>query len=333
MADRAPARPIFYYLYGDNPFAIEEAVLNMRAQLRDQSDATLNHDRFSGRDLSFGSLREAATSAPFLGQRRLIEVRDGEELLRRKEQRQTLLALLDQLPETTALVLIHELDLSRRQALDRFQQSSELLQWIEANPGRGFEKLFRAAQGPAFATWLMEQIQQLGGSIEESAARLLGEYVNDDPYLAHQEARKLLDFTDRARPITRQDVELQTPFYSQSDVFAMVDALGQRRLKAALGHLHRLLADEDPRYAFAMIVRQFRMLLIARAALDRGRDPAGALNAHPFVIRKVTAQAGNFDLVRLKTVYRRLFQLDFESKTGRADLESALDRLIVDLAQ
>lgn len=327
---QAPPK-VFYYFYGDNPFAMEAALQSMRAQLHEKSDATLNHDRFNARDLSFGSLQEAASSAPFLGERRLIEVHDGGELLRRKEQRQAFLELIEKLPETTALVVVHELDLSRRRALDKFQQGSEILEWVAANKDRAFERLFQLPRGGAFAGWLMKHVADMGGTIEEDAARLLGEYVNDDPYLAHQEALKLLDYTDRSRSITCQDVELQTPFYSQSDVFAMVDALGQRRLKEALGHLHRLLADEDSRYAFAMIVRQFRMLLIARSALDRGQDTAQALDAHPFVVRKVTTQAGNFDLERLERVYRRLFRIDIDSKTGQADLETELDCLIVDL--
>lgn len=333
MAEGQAPPKIFYYFYGDNPFAMEGALQRMRAQLEGKSDTTLNHNRFSARDLSFGSLVETATTAPFLGQRRLIEVHDAGEMLRRKDQREAFLDLLDNLPQTTALVLVHELDLSRGHALNKFQQGSELLQWISAHKDRAFEKLFQLPQGSALAGWLVKHVEDLDGTIDQDAARLLGEYVNGDPYLAHQEALKLLDFTDRARPINRQDVELQTPFYSQSDVFAMVDALGQRGLSEALGHLHRLLADEDPRYAFAMIVRQFRMLLIARSAIDTGQDTGQALDAHPFVVRKVTAQADNFDLQRLERVYRRLFQIDIDSKTGQADLETELDRLIVDLAQ
>lgn len=333
MPDQRDPRKVFYYLYGDNPFAIELALQHMRAQLHEQADATLNHDRFDGRDLVFGSLHEAATSAPFLGQRRLIEIHEGGEILRRKDQRQQFLELLDHLPSTTALVMIHVLEIRNQRDLQRFQKSSDLLRWVDRNPNRGFQKLFLVPHDRAFAAWILEHVENLGGSIGEGAAQLLGEYVNDDPYLAHQEALKLLDYTDRTRRITRQDVEQLTPFYSQGDVFAMVDAVGQRQLKSALEHLHRLLAEEDPRYAYAMILRQFRMILLARSSLDRGVDPADGLRAHPFVIRKVTRQARNFDLLQLNAVYHRLFKLDVDSKIGKADLESELDRLVVDLAQ
>lgn len=333
MTDGSGSRPVFYYLYGDNLFGIEQTVRGMRRQLSEQADATLNHDRFDASTLSFSTLRDTATSIPFLGQRRLVEVHNAEQLLRLAEHRQALLELVNGLPDTTALVLLHQVDLSRRNALGKFQSKSDLIAWVKANPTRGFERAFRLPQGPAFDQWLIGHFEEMGGTIAPQAARLLAEYVNGDPYLAHQEARKLLNYTDQARTVTREDVELLTPFYSQGDVFAMVDALGQRDLKAALGHLQRLLEHENPRYAFAMIVRQFRLILIARSAIDQGQDPAQVLDVHPFVAGKVTAQARNFSAGQLRSAYRRLFLLDVDSKSGGADLDRALDRLLVDLTE
>jgi DNA polymerase-3 subunit delta len=146
--------------------------------------------------------------------------------------------------------------------------------------------------------------------------------------MADQELRKLADFVDMARPITAADVEALTPLTNQSDVFAMVDSLGNRQGQQALAHLHKLLADEDPMFAFAMIVRQFRLIIQAREALDAGLNPREVLDAHAFVVDKVSAQARNFSMPQLEKIYRKLSQIDYEAKSGGPDLAVAMDSFL-----
>ena len=178
----------------------------------------------------------------------------------------------------------------------------------------------------------MNRCQSLGGEIEPAAAHLLAESVAEDLFLANQELTKLLDYVDRKRPIEINDVERLTPFHGQSDVFAMVDALGQRRGQEALQRLRQLLEDKDPKYAFAMIVRQFRLLLRAREALDLGLNTQQVLRVHPFVVNKVSAQAGNFSLADLERIYHKLLAIDLATKTGQASVEVELDSLIATLS-
>jgi DNA polymerase-3 subunit delta len=86
---------------------------------------------------------------------------------------------------------------------------------------------------------------------------------------------------------------------------------------------------------FAMVVRQFRLLLLAREALDSGTLAsrlAPALDVHPFVAQKLAAQARNFDLPSLETVYRRLRDIDEEVKSGRIELDTAMESLVAQLA-
>jgi DNA polymerase-3 subunit delta len=98
-----------------------------------------------------------------------------------------------------------------------------------------------------------------------------------------------------------------------------------------------LLAEEDPRYVFTMIVRQFRLLLLARDAADHGHSPQQVLAESPhrlpsFVAEKVGRQAMGFSLEQLSEIYRELLALDIASKTGRADLTLGLESLVAALA-
>ncbi|MDX1600886.1 MAG: DNA polymerase III subunit delta [Anaerolineales bacterium] len=327
--------PTVYIFYGDDEFAMTEAVAELRGRFSESAAAELNTEHFDGRQLELARLEEVCLSAPFLAERRLVIVDNTDQLTRRKEPRQRLLALLDQLPPSTALVLLVPVDLQRKSALSRFQSRSELLAWAEdpAHQDSAYVQACVRRSGSAFVRWVRQRAAHYDGDIEAAAAQLLAETVADEPRLADQEIRKLLDYVDRSRPISRADVERLTPLYGQSDVFAMVDAVGHRDARRALTHLHELLRDEDPRYAFAMIVRQFRLLLQAREALDAGLDPVEAMDEHPFVAGKARDQARNFSLADLERVYHQLYALDLDSKTGKALLTPALDELIVQLAR
>ena len=88
---------------------------------------------------------------------------------------------------------------------------------------------------------------------------------------------------------------------------------------------------EDPFRLFAMFIRQFRLLIQTRSLLDAGERPgdvAKLLKQHPRVAEKLVQQARGFTLPQLEHIYRRLLQIDVETKTGQADLLTALHLLV-----
>jgi DNA polymerase-3 subunit delta len=326
-------KPTVYLLYGDDDFGIEQDLARFTEPFADPVTADMNRTVLDGTSLDFGDLAGAAQSMPFLADRRLVIVDNAGRLVKAREGRDRLLALFDDLPATTGLVLIERLDLSRRDSLAKYEANSSLLAWTKEHKSRGWSKAYPRPQGPAFVTWLIARCRELGGEIEGAAAQVLGELVADDAYLGNQELHKLLDYVDYGRPIEVGDVERLTPRYGQGDIFGLVDSVGARDARAALAHLHRLLQDEDPRPVFGMIIRQFRLLLQAREALDAGQRPEQTMSVHAFVAGKAATQARNFRLPQLEAVYHQLLDLDIASKTGRADLLTGIHQLIVQLAR
>ncbi len=328
-----PSRPTLYLLHGDDELAASEEVARLRDKLGDPSTVALNMHEFNAEALDFGELAQACTAAPFLARRRLVVVRPASTLVADSDRQSRFEELLAQLPPTTALVLIEPRSLTERTRPGRPPpKPSPLLRWAAEHPDSTYVREFTAPHGEAFIRWLRQRCCSLGGDIDPQAAFLLAEMVGDDPRLADLELAKLLDYVDRQRPIDTQDVERLTPFAGQSDVFAMVDALGMRDGTTALKHLHRLLDDDSPMYALAMIIRQFRLLLLVRETIDTGRDPRQALHVHPFVAGKLAAQARRFTLTQLEDVLRRLLEIDLAIKTSQTDEKVALDAFVAALA-
>ncbi len=316
-------KPTVYILHGNDDLAISEFIAKLREKLGDPSSVQMNLQRFDGEALEFSLLQEACTTLPFLGTRRLVILDNAQGAMKTADQEQTLLELLPQLPQSTALVLAQAKSL---------KVESSLLQWAREHPKQAYVRSFAMLRGPEFIHWLTKRCETMGGAIEPQAAHLLAELVANDSRLADRELEKLLDYVNRERPIEVQDVEQLTPFHGQSNVFAMVDAVGQRNGRIAFKHLHRLLEDHPPRYAFSMIVRQFRLLLQAREALDSNTNPRTILSVPDFVADKVGSQARNFQMPDLERIYHKLLEIDLASKSGGAELDVALDSLIATLA-
>ncbi len=316
--------PRVYLLYGDDEVAQSEFLHRLKERLGDSATASLNVQAFEAEGLDLALLEAACAALPFLASRRLVVLRRPSALLHSEgKQGRRLMALLDSLPPTTALVLLEPGDL---------RDDSPLRRWAEANPEAAFVRALSIPRGEAFTRWLVQRCQAMGGQIEPAAAALLAQSVSDDPALALKELEKLLDYVGRERAIRTSDVELLTPYRGQSDVFAMVDALGAGDSRQAQAHLHRLLQEDSPRYAFAMITRQFRLLIQAREALDDGQDPQTALALPPFVVRKIVAQARRFTLPELERIYHALLECDLAMKTSQMDDLVALDTFLASLS-
>jgi DNA polymerase-3 subunit delta len=322
--------PTIYLLYGNHKLAFSEFILRLREKMGDPSTADMNIDTFTPGKFDLGSFQQVCSSFPFLTRRRLVILEQPTQQSSDDQIKDSFFDLLGSLPETTALILIENVDLKSTKGKIP-KKLSELIQWLEVHQPSAYIKRFEIPHGSQFIQWIYKLVHELGGDIEPQAAQLLAEFVNEDPHLTLQECSKLLDYVNRERPIEAEDIEKCTPFQRQSDVFAMVDAIGQRNGSQALQWLRQLLQDDSPIYAFGMIVRQFRLLLLTKEVQAKQQDPKDALQLHPYVAGKIIAQARNFNLEDLERIYHRLNEIDIASKMGQEDLEVSLERFVARL--
>ncbi len=326
--------PAVYILHGNDTLAIQEQIAEMTALLDTQGMAELNTTRLEGKNVSLSQVRNAVAALPFLAERRLVIWLNPLEILHSQAQRQEFLDLLAQVPTTAALVLVCDekaLDDTqlpfREHGLKAPHKDHWLVRWAKENPQKAFLRGFLRPAGAAMARWIQNYVRNQQGEITPQAAALLASLVGSDTHTAVNECDKLLTYVNTQRPIDEADVDLLVTNNTETNVFEMVDALGQQEGRRALALLTRLLEEQDGMALFGMVVRQFRLLLLAREVLDDGgqeRDVAARLKIHPYVARKVTAQARRFSMSNLENIYHTLVSLDEAIKTGKNDPAVAL---------
>ncbi len=329
---------MFYILHGDNEFEISERVADFKQKIGDDAMRDLNVTLLEGCKTTLGEIQHAADAIPFLADKRLVIVeglltrlasrraKDGDETVPSAAAKDFLSGLIEyvpRLPETTRLVFVEFQLLNPRH---------QLIKLAEQQKGRTVIECRQPAV-TELPRWIIERVKKQGGSIESGAAQRLAALVGGDLRRLNSEINKLITYVNAQRSITEKDVLLLVSDASTSSVFDLVDALGKRDGQRAAHELHHLLDQgENPLGLLAMIVRQYRLLILVKELQARNLPPDGMakeLGQHPFVIKKLNEQARNYrDVGQLEAIYRRLLDIETEIKTGQTSDVLALDLLV-----
>jgi DNA polymerase-3 subunit delta len=192
-------------------------------------------------------------------------------------------------------------------------------------------KLFDAIR---LKNWINEEIKEVSAgaaSINSKAAERLSIFVGNNLSLLSKEIEKLVAYKGKGE-VSEKDADLLVKSKIDSDIFKTIDSLARQDKKTAVGLLHNhLSAGEDPFYLLSMYFYQFRNLLKVKALAENNvpeREIMQKLKLHPFVARKSLEQGRNFSLAKLKSLYKNLCEIDFGAKTGKVEIELALDKFI-----
>lgn len=181
---------------------------------------------------------------------------------------------------------------------------------------------FKPLSKPQLRNWIKKMAGEAG--IEGPAVEELLNLHADNQWILENELEKLTLYTLK-RAITLGDVKKLCVSSLEQNIFEFTDAIGNRRSKEALLIYKRLLDERaDLNFVFAMIVRQFRLLILAKEGGLKGQ--------HPFVIQKVSGQARLWQTEELKKIYARLLEIDYLSKTDQGNLIDEIFLLLDSIA-
>lgn len=320
--------PDITFVYGNDEFGIARKLKEFEGNFTDPTSASMNTARLEARTVNDNDLNTALNAMPFLAAQRVVFLANPSARYTKPTDRRKFEEFLLAIPDSTRLVMYETLNLKPRE-----MEGHWLVKWAAKNHLKALPCLLPHIK--EMPGWMINEARKQGGALEPAAAARLAEMVGVDTRQAGMEIAKLLAYVNWSRPIGLADVEAVSITTAEPDIFALVDALSNGNTPLAQKTLHRLLEDSDAMALWGMIIRQFRLLLLAREVLDAHGmvpDVQEALKVHPFVAEKISAQAKNFKMPALENIYRRLLLMDEAAKTGRMPLEVSLDLFVGDLA-
>lgn len=332
---------MLYVVHGEDEYRRAEWLAEMKQTVAlDAAMADLNTATLDGQKVTPEELESACAAAPFLADKRLVVV---EGLAARAEARESqgkgegagpgketsrsattrrFAAYLAAVPPTTDLVLSES---------KRLAANNPILQAVKDAGGRVVELQPPRVDSPELREWLLARARFHGVQLGGDAVDQLLAFGGNSLRLLDTELAKLAAYGDGA-PLTSEDIYRLVANAREASVFEAMDALGRRDTSQALRKLHKLLDDgEAAQYLMFMVARQVRILMQAREALERGvslNSLADELGVHRFVAQKAGEQARNYSLAGLMALHEQLVDLDWSVKTGRMEVEAALDLFV-----
>jgi len=300
-----------------------------RALFPDPGHAAFDREILDGREVSVEHVVSAALTLPFGAAARLVAVRHCQALAAKGSE------ALDEYakqPNPTSVLLLLA-DESLRAGRERKSDHWLLGVVPSAAPASVVvEPVVR--RGRALEEWLRQRAQLDGLGVSEDAARLLVQWVGDDPAVLLGEVRKaaLAGGPDN-RTVGEPQVRAVVGEHRVSGVFDLTRAIERRDLGVALRTLDALLATEEPMMILALLTRELRTAWTVHAWRRRGQSVeqiARILRRPPAAVEALLASLGGEAAPALGRTLRRCWEVERALKSGgesRAELALLVSEL------
>ncbi len=304
-----------YYLHGPDAFMLDSAVdAIVNAAAPDGLNA-FNHDKFRGKDASGDQVRAAAEQLPFMVPRRIVILRNVEEMASKEFD-----ALADYFlnPSDTTVMIIHSV--TGNKSLDGRSSAAKKMRKVAD------EYEFKAFYENEVTDFLRRKAHDKSLRLSDETMAHLIEACGTDlsPLL---DALERIDLYLGGTGVRDVDLNLVRNVVAHTrvhNVFALTDALGGRDFERALQVLATMLeAGESPLRLMPMISRHFRIIAKlkdpeVRALNDRG-ERARAVGVVFYFLNRYQQDSERFSRHEIEDIRRALLEADIALKSSRID--------------
>ena len=253
-----------YIFYGEETYLREYYLKELRKKLVPAGFEEFNYHTLEGKDLTVQTLAETAEAMPMMAERTLIVVSDFDLFKLNEEQREKLIAFLEDVPPYCCVVFLYDT--------------------VEYKPNRTMKKLmkalsdhvesvkFEAQERSDLINWIARRFRALGKGIDAQTAEHLiftcgGLMTGLVPEIAKIGAYA------KGRAITQKDIDAVADPVLSAEVFRLSDAVLQGNYDGAARILGDLLKMQtEPIMILAALGSQLRRIYTARMAIDSGKD-------------------------------------------------------------
>ncbi len=254
-----------YYICGEDDFQKEDAMRQLIAAALDPSVRDFNLDVLRAQEIDPKTFDGIVSSMPMMGERRVVVIRDASAL--RKEARNAIERFLKK-PSPDVIVLL-----------------------VESTGGKTDKELagittpleFEPLEADEVPGWITHHARtELGTQISAGAVELLQSAVGNDLHQLVAELDKLVSFTGGGG-ITEAAITAVVGVRRGETMTDLVDAVGRRDVKAALGLLNHVMAQPKATGVLIVMLLSAQTVALAwgRAKLDEGLPP-GRLQSEYF---------------------------------------------------
>ena len=289
-----------YVVEGDDAYLRSKAVGIFRS-LVDNDVADLNVSELTS-DVSSGALTSAIEALPFMADRRVVIVRDWTADEGDKAVKSVLNAVKG---SSTVLVLV-----SDTVAVPAALKKAAVI--VKCDKPGDYE----------LADAIAQRFLSASVRISPATCRMIATFCGMDTGRAFNEVDKLI--SAGLDEVTDSDVRQYVHRETDYAVFALTDAIAAGNKAHALEVLRDLSVGNSPSSILSVLYTNYRRVLYVALSKADDETLVEALGVHPYVLKKLRAQARAYTQVRLKALVDKLNELETDFKTGKLSEANAM---------
>lgn len=310
------------FFFGADTYRSAEKLAALRQRYIDKSLGDTNLAILDGAALSLEHWLRETHAFPFLASSRLVIVKNLL-LQGKKDAQDAIAAKLEAIPAST-VVVFYEAGVP--------DQRTKLFKRLNR---AGSAEQFNQLTGPARQRWLAERLGP--ARLEPASLAWLSQRPLDLWQLAGIVEQIQLYADGKDQPLTVGDIQPFVPVAEAGNTFRLIEAASRGLAREALIELDALLtAGEAELYLVSMLAYQYRVLVVVAEACAGGQRSVGAIarttKLSPFVIEKALPIARVHPPEYFIRRLARIFEYDYEIKTGLIEPRLGVELLIKDLA-
>ncbi len=325
-----------YLLYGNEMYLKDYILSDIKKKYIDKAFESLNMIYIDGKETFTDSIINACETLPFMSNKKIVVVEDFPLFISKKEtnnaDEEELCSYLGKLSTSTCLIFIlneEKID-NRRKVIKIIKQNGEIVQLTKLKDTdliKWIQSIF-LKNDKKISNFDIQYFLHQVGYYDPNTNRTLYDLEN--------EINKICSYLGDRKTVEKQDIEKGVIKSLQNNVFALVDALGQKKSDEALYIFNDMILDNEPvQLIFHMIVRQLRMLMLTKLYEEKGYsqgDIAQKINVPAFVVKKLISQTRNFTSDNLYSVLEKALDVDRAIKTGKIEWKLAVEMFIAELS-
>ncbi len=253
-----------YIFYGEESYLREYYLGELRKKLVPAGFEEFNYHRLEGKELTVQSLSEMAEAMPMMAERTLIVVTDFDIFKLNEEQREKMIAFLEDVPPYCCVVFVYDTVI--------YKPNRTLKKLCKAVSDHVEAVEFRAQDNSDLVAWIARRFRALGKDIDRQTAEYLIFTCGGLMTGLVPEITKIGTYA-KGKTITQRDIDAVADPVLSAEVFKLSDAVLQGNYDLAASILGDLLKMQtEPIMILAALGSQLRRIYTARMAIDSGKD-------------------------------------------------------------
>ncbi len=298
-----------YLLHGEEPFFIDAIANAIQANAISEEEKDFNEMILYGRDISIAQLASEASSYPFMGDRKLILVREAQEIqdLKKKDFE----AVLDRIPSSmnpkNIFVFCY-----------KYKTYDARKSFVKEAGKVGVVFKSEKVKDWDLVKFITKLVKEKDFDISPAAANLLGAHIGNDLSRLNNELDKLAIVLQKGTLISEVHVEENIGISKEYNIFELTEAIATRNLVKAFT-ISDYFSKNPKGHELVVVIPNIYSLFIRmmRYHFAKDKNPdifARSIGMHPFVAKNLIQNCRNYSPQVLARNVSILLEYDLKSK-------------------